>query len=175
MNENQAARAENLSPARLGRVIAMVNDLLDEHVLPDALHDQLLRWALEARGTLGSTGAAPECPPRAGAPGDRAVTGPTPKRDLIAGVLRARIADGTYPAGSYLPTRRELAREHDMSVTPVGDACAAMEKDGLLCGAARGRYIIQPAGHPPESTTNSPGNRRFAPGTPVTDANRPPG
>ena len=59
----------------------------------------------------------------AGHPAARAAEGPAVKRDLIVGVLRARIASGTYPARSYLPTQRDLAEEHGMSVQPVHDAC----------------------------------------------------
>jgi hypothetical protein len=90
-------------------------------------------------------GAVPDWLPRPDIPAGRTVTGPTPKRDLILSVIRARIADGTYPAGSYLPAQRDLADEHGMSVSPVISACWELEGDGLICGTARGRYIIQPA------------------------------
>jgi DNA-binding transcriptional regulator YhcF (GntR family) len=90
-------------------------------------------------------GAVPGWLPRPDAPAGRTVEGPTPKRDLILSVLRARIADGTYPAGSYLPAQRDLAGEHGMSVTPVSHACWQLERDGLIRGTDGGRYIIEPA------------------------------
>ena len=90
-------------------------------------------------------GAVPEWLHRPDALADRMVIGPTPKRDLILRVIRARIADGTYSAGSYLPPQRDLADEHGMSITPVSRACWELESDGLICGTSGGRYIIQPA------------------------------
>ena len=89
------------------------------------------------------------------APARRAAEGPAAKRDLILSVLRARIAGGTYPAGAYLPTQRDLAEEHGMSVQPVHDACWRLEQDGLLRSTTRRRYIISgtpacPRFFPPE-------------------------
>lgn len=77
-------------------------------------------------------------------PAGRMVTGPMPKRDLILSVIRARITNGTYPAGSYLPTQRDLAGEHGMSVQPVRRACWELEDDGLIRAASRGRYVVEP-------------------------------
>jgi DNA-binding transcriptional regulator YhcF (GntR family) len=94
-------------------------------------------------------------------PGGRAVS-PTPQYDLILSVLRARIADGTYPAGTYLPTRRDLAAEHSMSVSPVSNACWQLEQEGLLRSASHGRYIIRQAA-PPKSS----GSGHEAAGHPV--------
>jgi GntR family transcriptional regulator len=87
-------------------------------------------------------GAVPSWLPRPDAPARRAAAGPAAKRDLILSVIRARIADGTYPAGSYLPTQRDLAEEHGMSAQPVHDACWRLEQDGLLRSTTRRRYII---------------------------------
>jgi hypothetical protein len=111
--------------------------------LRDALEEFLTRARL--------AGAVPDWLPRPDAPAGRAVTAPRPKRDLILSVLRNRIADGTYPPGSYLPTQRDLAAEHGMSVTPVQSACWQLENDGMLSPADRGRYTIEAA---------APGTRR---------------
>jgi Bacterial regulatory proteins, gntR family len=87
-------------------------------------------------------GAVPSWLLRPDAQYGRVVNGPVTKRDLILSVLRARIADGTYAAESYLPTQRDLAEEHGMSIQPVSDACWQLERDGLIQGTTRGRYII---------------------------------
>jgi hypothetical protein len=105
-------------------------------------------------------GSVPSWLPRPDAPPRRAAEGPAVKRDLILSVIRARIADGTYPAGSYLPTQRDLAEEHGMSAQPVHDACWQLWQDGLIRGTTRRRYIIQ--GAPRRARASAPGQH---PGT----------
>jgi GntR family transcriptional regulator len=105
-------------------------------------------------------GPVPSWLPRPDAPAGGAVSGPTTRRDLILSVLRARIADGTYPAGSYLPTQRDLAEEHGMSAQPVHDACWRLWQDGLIRSTTRGRYIILDT--PATACASAPGQR---PGT----------
>jgi len=90
-------------------------------------------------------GPVPGWLPRPDAPAGRAV-GTAPKRDLVVNVVRARIMDGTYPSGSYLPTQRELAAEHGTSATPVHNACWQLEQDGLIRRTDDGRgYIVEAA------------------------------
>jgi hypothetical protein len=101
-------------------------------------------------------GSVPGWLARPDAPPGRPAEGPTAKRDLILSVLRARIAGGTYPAGAYLPTQRDLAEEHGMSVQPVHDACWRLEQDGLIRGMTRGRYIS--LGAPGRARASAPGS-----------------
>jgi hypothetical protein len=105
-------------------------------------------------------GSVPSWLPRPDAPARLAAEGPAVKRDLILSVIRARIASGTYPAGSYLPTQRDLAEEHGMSAQPVHDACWRLEQDGLIRGTTRGRYLIP--GAPARAGASAPGQH---PGT----------
>jgi len=116
------------------------------------LRDALAEFLSRAR----PAGTVPDWLPRPDATAGRAVTAPTPKRDLILSVLRKRIADGTYPPGSYLPTQRDLAAEHGMSVTPVQSACWELVNDGMLSPALRGRYTIKAAA----SASQDAGRRR---------------
>jgi len=116
------------------------------------LRDALAEFLTRAR----PAGAVPDWMPRPDATAGRAVMTPTPKRDLILSVLRQRIGDGTYPPESYLPTQRDLAAEHGMSVTPVQSACWQLEHDGMLRPADKGRYTIEAAA----SARRAPGRRR---------------
>jgi DNA-binding GntR family transcriptional regulator len=52
----------------------------------------------------------------------------------LAAVLRERIADGTYPVGSRVPSTVELAAEFDVVSSTVQKATAALRAEGLLRG-----------------------------------------
>jgi hypothetical protein len=106
----------------------------------DRLREALSPFLARAR----RAGALPSWLPRAGDPGGHVVSGPAAKRDLIISVIRARIACGIYPAGTYLPAQRDLAQEHGMSAQPVHDACWRLERAGLIRKTTRSRYIVQP-------------------------------
>ena len=69
----------------------------------------------------------------------------SPKRDKIAGALRKQIADGTYPPGSQLPSRRDLAAEHGTSVAPVTGASRDLQAEGLIRGDPRSGYLVSQA------------------------------
>jgi DNA-binding GntR family transcriptional regulator len=51
--------------------------------------------------------------------------------ELIADTIRERIADGTYPAGSRLPSRSQLCAEFGVSVITVGWAMRILRGEGL--------------------------------------------
>jgi DNA-binding GntR family transcriptional regulator len=62
-------------------------------------------------------------------------------RDNIRDVLVARILDGTYPAGTQLK-ELYLAREFDVSQTPVREALRDLEGSGLVtCERFRGTRV----------------------------------
>lgn len=86
-----------------------------------------------------------QAPPRPQGQDSPAARSPWPKRDLVTAVLRKRIADGTYPAGTYLPRQQHLAGEHGMSATPVRQACDDLEIEGLIRSLGQGRYLVEPA------------------------------
>lgn len=67
--------------------------------------------------------------------------------DRIAADLRHDLASGTPPAGAY--TLQALAKRFGVSLTPVRQAVAALEKSGHLVKQANGRLV--PAKHPPKN------------------------
>ncbi len=57
----------------------------------------------------------------------------TTRYGAIADALRARIADGTYPVGTKLPSITELMREFDVpGLNTVRDAQQVLVREGLL-------------------------------------------
>jgi excisionase family DNA binding protein len=66
----------------------------------------------------------------------------SPKRDKIASALRKQIADGTYPPGSRLPSRRDLAAEHGTSVAPVAGAFQDLQAEGLIRADPQSGYLV---------------------------------
>jgi GntR family transcriptional regulator len=66
-----------------------------------------------------------------------------PLRDRIATTVRERIADGTYPPGSRLPSMHLLAGEHRCSVQPVAHVYALLRQEGLISSGSRhGGYWV---------------------------------
>lgn len=57
---------------------------------------------------------------------------PPPAYEQVADILRARIADGTYPAGAQLPSEPELAAEFGSGKDTIRDALALLVNEGLL-------------------------------------------
>jgi DNA-binding FadR family transcriptional regulator len=67
--------------------------------------------------------------------------------DVLVRKLRARIVDGYFPAGSALPTERELVVQTGTSRTTVREALRILETQGLLqirAGRAGGAFVRQP-------------------------------
>jgi GntR family transcriptional regulator len=65
--------------------------------------------------------------------------------DLIADTLRGRIADGTYPPGTRLPSWNALCTEFGVSRITVGRAMDILRREGLtemLLGV--GLYVKEP-------------------------------
>jgi DNA-binding GntR family transcriptional regulator len=58
--------------------------------------------------------------------------GERPVYQQLADLLRARIADGSYPAGTWLPRTRELASEHQLAGGTVQKALAVLRAEGLI-------------------------------------------
>jgi DNA-binding LacI/PurR family transcriptional regulator/DNA-binding transcriptional regulator YhcF (GntR family) len=78
----------------------------------------------------------------------------TPPREAplyqrIAGILRERITDGTYPANSMLPSRRDLARTHAAAQPTIDRAIAALVAEGLLqVDSRRGTFVANGPARP---------------------------
>lgn len=65
----------------------------------------------------------------------------------LAAVLRQRLDDGTYPAGSRFPSVRDIATEHDVGLGAAYQAVALLRADGLLEGSPGRRLTVA---HPVE-------------------------
>ncbi len=63
--------------------------------------------------------------------------------DDVAAVVRRRIFDGTYAAGSYVRLD-QLAAELGISVTPVREALFELKAEGLLDQQPRRGFVIRP-------------------------------
>lgn len=61
----------------------------------------------------------------------------------VAGVVRRRIFDGTYAAGTYVRLD-QLAAELGVSVTPVREALVELKAEGLLDQQPRRGFVIRP-------------------------------
>lgn len=60
----------------------------------------------------------------------REINVPTSKTQSLIDYMRAKIASGEWPPGHQLPSRADLMREHQLSITVVRDA----QKHLLLLG-----------------------------------------
>lgn len=65
----------------------------------------------------------------------------------LAAVLRQRLDDGTYPAGSTFPSVREIAAEHQVGLGAAYQAVSILRAEGLLEGSPGRRLTV---GHPVE-------------------------
>ena len=63
--------------------------------------------------------------------------------EAIAADLSARIADGTYPAGSRLPGRRALQVEYGTADRTIGAAMARLRANGLVYVVAGGGWYVR--------------------------------
>ncbi len=107
------------------------------------------RWAVAARARRHSPrpvliGFGIDTPGRADRPAHRARPGPPvstarrtaddrqPKYLRIHGALRDRITSGRWPAGSPLPSQRELAGEFSVSIMTLRQALQLLADDGLI-------------------------------------------
>jgi len=63
--------------------------------------------------------------------------------DDIARVIRARIFDGTYAAGSYIRLE-QLAAELGISVTPVREALFALRAEGMIDQQPHRGFVVLP-------------------------------
>lgn len=83
----------------------------------------------------------------------REITMPTPtsKTQALIDYFRAKIASGEWPPGYKLPSRPELMREHDVSLTVVRDAQSHLRTLGELVSVPAVGYFVpeRPGRHHP--------------------------
>jgi len=65
-------------------------------------------------------------------------------------VLREAIASGRFAAGEYLPTVRELSREHGLAIRTVQRALGSLEAAGLVAAEPRRGYRVLARANDPE-------------------------
>jgi DNA-binding transcriptional MocR family regulator len=80
----------------------------------------------------------------------------------LAGQLREQIAQGTLRAGERIPSIRQLARSHGVSMATAVQACLQLEREGLALARPRSGYFVRAAA--PQTPMSRPPRRR-APGT----------
>jgi GntR family transcriptional regulator len=69
-------------------------------------------------------------------------TDPRPAYQQIAGHLRAAIAEGKYPAGQFLPSERQLARQYGVTPLTARQAVGVLTAEGLLdVRPGRGAFV----------------------------------
>jgi GntR family transcriptional regulator len=71
-------------------------------------------------------------------------TSPVPRWRQVADVLLARIADGTYPPGSRVPSVMELAGEFGIAQATAQKTLTRLREDGALYTVpGLGSYVAQ--------------------------------
>ena len=69
--------------------------------------------------------------------------GPVPVWRQLAGILRQRIADGTYPPDTAIPSLVKLTAEFGLAEVTVRKAVDALKREGLLAGTpGKGTYVV---------------------------------
>lgn len=70
-------------------------------------------------------------------------SGPVPIWRQLTGVLRQRIADGTYPPDTAIPSLVKLTAEFGVAEVTVRKAVDALKSEGLLAGTpGKGTYVV---------------------------------
>ncbi|MDN4173796.1 GntR family transcriptional regulator [Nocardioides sp. SOB77] len=72
---------------------------------------------------------------------------PTPPFEQLRAQLAGRVADGSLPAGTRLPTVRAVAAGLGLAVNTVAKAYRALESDGVVVTEGRrGTFVASTAG-----------------------------
>ncbi len=70
-------------------------------------------------------------------------TGPVPIWRQVADIMRRRIADGTYPPDTAIPSLVKLTAEFGIAEVTVRKAIDALKGEGLLTGTpGKGTYVV---------------------------------
>src|ERR671936_2220292 len=73
-----------------------------------------------------------------------------PRYRAIAEALAADVRAGRLPAGTRLPTHRDLAWRLKVTVGTVSRAYAELERRGLIAGEVGRGTFVRPPGAPPD-------------------------
>lgn len=78
--------------------------------------------------------------------------GPEPLYVQVAGVIRARIAEGTYQIDRRIPGESALAEEFGVARPTVWKAIRVLKDEGLIRGVVgRGTFVVKvPPAEPPK-------------------------
>ncbi|GAA4134578.1 winged helix-turn-helix domain-containing protein [Actinomadura keratinilytica] len=72
--------------------------------------------------------------------------GMDPLRVQLADRVAAKIADGTYPPGSRIPSTAQLADQYGVSQRTAADAVKLLKERGLVRGVqGRGVFVLRKA------------------------------
>jgi GntR family transcriptional regulator len=69
--------------------------------------------------------------------------GPVPPWRQLYGLLAERIRDGTYPAGSRMPSLAGLAQEFGIAQSTVQKAMNQLKADGLVVTSVMGTFVAE--------------------------------
>ncbi len=70
--------------------------------------------------------------------------GPDPMYQQIAAILTARIADGTYPINSKIPSQAEICEEFEVARPTAISAVKVLTEQGLVrASVGKGTYVIK--------------------------------
>lgn len=68
-----------------------------------------------------------------------------PSYHEVAEDLRTKIRRGDYPAGSKLPTKRDLSAEYSVSMQTIDSAKILLRTEGLIVDRRRaGTFVVDP-------------------------------
>ncbi|MFE7115954.1 GntR family transcriptional regulator [Streptomyces sp. NPDC057654] len=94
-------------------------------------------------------------------PPDETRSGPVTQRDLVAARLRQDIADGTYPAGSLLPSRLDLAAKCNTSYQTCRQAVRALAEEGLVSPHSGPAVVVLAPGETPRPVLSASQQREL--------------
>jgi GntR family transcriptional regulator len=73
-----------------------------------------------------------------------------PRWEQIADVIRARIADGTYPARSRVPSVQQLVADTGVAVDTAQKVLANLREEGLIYTVrGLGSFVVDQSGDAP--------------------------
>lgn len=73
---------------------------------------------------------------------DEITDGPEPPWRQLAAILRERIADGTYPSRSRMPSIAGLAQEFGLAQSTVQKALGELKADQLVITSVMGTFVV---------------------------------
>src|SRR5690606_10499097 len=91
---------------------------------------------------------------------------PPTKAQGIADQIAAKIRQGDYPPGSWLPSDRDLSEEHEANRSTIRNAIKLLVNEGLVIHVPRQGVRVAEPGAPIPATQPSQAEREIACGAP---------